>query len=130
MRTFFKAQASSLIASFFDFSTTIVSVQLFGIWYLAGSITGTIAGGWLNFRIGRRWVFKSDDQNVYRQLFKYFLVWAGNLILVTLGVFALTHLARLNYILSKILVSLVVGSTYHYWMQKRFVFLSLNESSL
>ena len=130
MLTFIKAQASSLLASIFDFMTTIVSVQLFGVWYIAGSITGTIAGGWLNFTMGRRWVFKSGESKIYKQLIKYFIVWVGNLVLVTSGVFVLTRVVGLNYILSKLSVSLVVGSTYNYLMQKRFVFLTLHENSI
>lgn len=130
MLTFIKAQASSLLGSIFDFMTTIVSVQIVGMWYIAGSITGTIAGGWLNFTMGRRWVFKSGEPKIYKQLVRYFIVWLGNLTLVTSGVFVLTHVAGLNYILSKLSVSLVVGSTYNYLMQKRFVFLSIHENSI
>lgn len=130
MKVFFKAQAASLLASIADFLTTLVSVQLLGVWYIAGSITGTIAGGWVNFMIGRRWVFQSGAQNIHKQALKYLLVWAGNLLLVTTGVFLLTHVAGFDYIFSKILVSLLVGSIYNYLMQKRFVFLSLHENTI
>jgi putative flippase GtrA len=130
MKIFLKAQAASLFASTVDFLTTLVSVQVLGAWYLTGSVTGTIAGGWVNFSVGRRWVFKSGSQNIHKQAIKYLLVWAGNLLLVTIGVFLLTHVAKFNYIFSKILVSLLVGSTYNYLMQKRFVFLSLHENTI
>ena len=130
MKMFLKAQVASLCASLIDFFTTMVSVQVLGAWYLAGSMIGTIAGGWANFTIGRRWVFKAGAENLHKKILKYLIVWAGNLLLVTTCVFLLTHLAGYNYILSKALISFLIGSTYNYLMQKRFVFLSIHENTI
>lgn len=117
-----KAQSASLLASVFDLLTTMVSVHFFGLWYVAASVTGTIAGGWLNFVMGRNWVFKPYSKRIRLQLTKYLLVWTGNLLLVAGGVFIITRLAGFNYLYSKILVSLTVGLLYNYNMQIRFVF--------
>jgi putative flippase GtrA len=56
------------------------------------------------------------------QAVKYVIVWAGNLLLVSAGVFLLTHYGSLSYLVSKIAVSLIVGFFYNYRLQKRFVF--------
>jgi putative flippase GtrA len=122
MATFIKAQAASLVATMVDFSITIILVELFRCWYLAASVTGTICGGIANFMLGRRWVFRATEKGIPLQAIKYLLVWAGNLVLVSGGVYIATSYGGLNYVLSKILVSIVVGSTYNYLMQKRFVF--------
>jgi putative flippase GtrA len=122
MATFIKAQAASLAATCFDFLTTIVLVNVFGWWYLAGSITGTIAGGVLNFMIGRLWAFSAGEGRIEWQFIKYVLVWTGNLLLNAAGVFMITHYVGLSYVISKILTAIVVGIGYNYVLQKKFVF--------
>ena len=122
MNSFMKAQSASLFASLFDLLITLLGVKFFGIWYVMSSLTGTIAGGWVNFTLGRNWVFKPAHKRIRIQLARYFLVWTGNLLLISGGVFICTHLTGLNYLYSKILVSLTAGLQYNYIMQKRFVF--------
>nr|WP_199081360.1 GtrA family protein [Pedobacter sp. ASV19] len=122
MATFLKAQVASLSASIFDFLTTLVCTQYLHFWYVLGSATGTTVGGIINFTMGRHWVFSAADGKVHHQIFKYVLVWTGNLILTTSGVYLVTHYLTINYILSKILVTCTVGVTYNYLMQKKFVF--------
>ena len=123
MATFVKAQVASLSASIIDFLTTLVCTQVFHIWYVVGSVLGTTAGGIVNFMMGRTWVFQSTERSVRVQIFKYILVWTGNLILTTTGVFLVTHYLHINVVLSKIFVSLTVGTSYNYLMQKKFVFI-------
>ncbi|MFC1222910.1 GtrA family protein [Pedobacter sp. BG31] len=122
MFTFLKAQASSLLASATDFGVTIMAVNLLAWWYLAASITGTVAGGAVNFYVNRKWVFESESTAIRWQILKYILVWAGNLIIVTSGVFMLTHFFNLNYVLAKVLSSVLTGISYNYIMQKQFIF--------
>lgn len=122
MITFLKAQASSLMASAVDFSITALTVSFFGWWYVAGSVTGTVSGGVVNFYINRNWVFDAGFKKIGPQIIKYILVWIGNLILVTLFVYILTHYFHLNYLLSKVAVSIVMGFSYNYYMQKQIIF--------
>jgi putative flippase GtrA len=123
MATFVKAQVASLSASIIDFLTTLVCTQVFHFWYVIGSVAGTTAGGLVNFIMGRNWVFQSTERGVTGQVIKYILVWTGNLLLTTGGVFLVTHYLHVNYILSKIIVSCTIGTSYNYLMQKKFVFI-------
>ena len=122
MATFVKAQASSFIASLFDFLTTVVCKEFFYIWYVIANIIGTIIGGTTNFVLGRLWVFHGKEKSMPQQILKYVLVWSGNAFLNTSGVFLVTHYIGLSYIISKIVVSLIVGFSYNYILQKKFVF--------
>lgn len=124
MVTFVKAQAASLAATIVDFSVFIVLTEWFNCWYLAASITGTISGGVTNFLLGRVWVFDATQGKIPRQALKYVLVWIGNLLLVSGGVFMVTEYARITPLASKIIVSLIVGFSYNYLLQKKFVFKS------
>ena len=122
MIRFAKAQLASSVASFVDYCVTILCVELLGFWYLAGSCTGTIIGGLTNFSLGRNWVFKGGERERHIQLFRYFLVWTGYLLLATTGVYLLTHFGKFNYLVSKLSVTLFLAIAYNYPLQKRFVF--------
>jgi len=122
MLTFIKAQASSLTATLVDYLVTWFCVSFLGLWYVAGSVTGTVVGGCVNFYMGRNWVFNATGKDIKFQILRYILVWCGNLLIVTTGVYILTHFLGINYLLSKILVSGLIGTIYNYFMQKQFIF--------
>ena len=122
MLTFLRAQAASLIASGVDFMMTILAVELVGLWYVTGTIIGTMSGGITHFTLGRTWVFKASDKTIPTQFLKYFMVWNGSLVLNASGVYVVTQYGGVNYIFSKVLVSLFVGFSYNYIIQKKYVF--------
>ena len=122
MITFLKANISSSIASFFDYLITIFLVSFFHIDVVIASTTGTICGGVINFLIGRNWVFESKKRKVREQAARYGIVWAGNLVLNTSGMYVLTKLLKVHFVIAKLFVSLIVGFGYNYIMQKKFVF--------
>jgi len=122
MSTFIKSQASSIISTFFDFLTTIVCKEFFYFWVVFASLLGTLVGGFTNFALGRVWVFKRREKKMPLQVLKYILIWNGNLALSTLGVFIVTHYIGLNYIVAKIMIAVVMGVSYNYLLQKKFVF--------
>lgn len=122
MATFIKANVASLSASGFDYLVTIVLATFFHVDPFKASITGTVCGGILNFFMGRLWVFESKVARLHHQALKYLLVWAGNLFLNAGGMFLLLKVWHLHYLPSKIVVSLIVGFGYNYFMQKKFVF--------
>lgn len=122
MLTFLKAQASSLIATFLDFSTAIVLVNFFEADPFTSSIAGTFLGGVTNFTINRYWVFDAAENRIGGQALKYFVVWMGNLGLNAGGMYLLLEGTNLNYVFSKALVSLIVGIGYNYFFQKKLVF--------
>ncbi len=122
MATFIKAQAASLTATVVDFAVTVILKEWVHCWYLLASILGTLSGGMVNFAMNRRWVFDARDKKIHFQAIKYLLVWIGNLVLVSSGVFILTNYGGISYLVSKITVSVMVGICYNYTLQIRFVF--------
>lgn len=126
MFTFFKANISSLIASVSDYLITITSVQIFSTNPVIGGIIGTTCGGLINFLIGRHWVFVSRSANGYMQGLKYLLVWCGNLVLNATGMYLFTKLG-LNYIITKVVTSVMVALAYNYPLQKHYVFKTIEE---
>src|SRR5882724_10246917 len=121
MFTFIKAQAASLTASFIDFLTTVLVVELLHCWYVWGTIAGTVAGGIAYFLLGRAWVFTVTEKKMLPQIVRYLLVWVGYLLLNASCVFIITHYGGANYIVSKVCVSILLGISYNYGLQKKFV---------
>jgi putative flippase GtrA len=122
MITFLKANVASLAASLSDFLMTILLVQWCTTNVVTAAAAGTVTGGIVNFLIGRHWVFKAGDEKAVRQLWKYALVWTGNLLLNTGGVYVFACQAGLHYAVSKVVTSLLVAFLYNYPLQKNFVF--------
>ena len=122
MLTFLKANISSSIASFFDYLVTIFLVNFFRVDVVMASTAGTVFGGALNFFIGRTWVFESRKRKVHQQAMRYSIVWVGNLVLNTGGMYLLTKQLKVHYLPAKLFVSLLVGFCYNYVLQKKYVF--------
>lgn len=123
MFTFFKAQAASLIATVVDWLVTIVCKELMGVGELASVGLGNITGGITNFLLGRGWVFEAEDKKINNQAFRYLLVWGGNWCLNVGGFYIVKHFyAGIDYRILKMIVALVVGFSYNYFLQKRYVF--------
>ena len=126
MKTFLKANIASLSASFFDYLVTFILAYFLRFDPVFASILGTIGGGIANFLISRYWVFKSVDAPAFHQGKKYFITWAGNLILNAAGVYLLIRFAGLNYMIAKVTTSVIVAVGYNYPIQKNYVFKNIN----
>jgi putative flippase GtrA len=122
MITFIKVQAASILGSIADYLTTIILVELAGCWYLLANFIGNIIGGSLQFVLCRNWAFHAGSGNRQNQITKFALVFFGNLLLSAAGVYLFTHYLRINYIISKTLASVLLGVSYNYIMQKKYVF--------
>jgi putative flippase GtrA len=122
MARFIKAQAASVVATLVDYAITIICREILQVWFVWASALGTLCGGIVHFSLGRRWVFSARHKELKGQMGKYIIVWIGYILLSTGAVYVLTRYASLNYILSKILVSVLMGVGYNYTLHKRFVF--------
>jgi len=122
MGAFFKLQISSLAATIADWLITLALTELFHFWYLFSGIIGTTSGGIIHFLINRNWVFLETETKIFHQVFKYVLAWIGYLGLSVLWLYLLTDLFKINYIVSKIMIAILLGVTYNILMQKHFVF--------
>jgi len=123
-RRFLKAQAASLASSAVDFLTTICLVEGLHAGPVAASVVGNVAGGVTNFYLGRHQVFKVSQHRAASQGVRYAVVWLGSLLLNAGGMYLLADVARANYLLAKLVVSLLVGFGFNYPLQLYFVFRS------
>lgn len=119
---FIKAQLASLSASIIDYSTFLLLNKLFHVPGQLATAAGVTAGGIFNFTVNRRWVFAGTEKNRWGQAAKYILVWCGNFCLNVGGYKVLSQTVNWDPAIIKVLVSLTVGLSYNYILQKRFVF--------
>jgi putative flippase GtrA len=117
-----KAQVASLLGTGADFLVTITCVEVLHSWYLLATVLGNVAGGITNFYLGRYFVFHASQESTPAQGARYFLVWLGSMLLNAAGVYLFTQVLHLNYLHSKIVVSLLVGIGFNYLLQNYFVF--------
>ena len=125
MLIFLKAQLAAVIGSVADFLIYALIVHLTGSSPAMVSLAtaeGAVSGGIVNFLIARKWVFNEGQNNAGVQMARYILVWAGSIVLNTAGMYVVSYFTTINYMIARILVSVLVGVLYNYFLQKRFVF--------
>ncbi|MCL1938185.1 MAG: GtrA family protein [Candidatus Azobacteroides sp.] len=133
--TFIRAQLSSQLASFTDFSVSIILANVFNVFYVYATFIGSVCGGIVNCIVNYRWTFKALRIKKRYVAIKYFSVWICSIYLNTSGIYLMTELLRrtqLNvwlghffdniFIVSKIIISLLVGYVWNYNMQRIFVY--------
>lgn len=121
MFTFLRANIASLLASGCDYLVTIITVEFFSVNVVVAGVLGTICGGIIHFIMGRLWVFRAGKVKVTMQAKKYLLIWIGNLLLNGTGMYVFTKLG-VNYIVTKVATSVLVGWVYNYPLQRWYVF--------
>ena len=121
MFTFLRANIASLLASVCDYLVTIAAVEIFSLNVVVAGVLGTIFGGVIHFVMGRHWVFHAGKVKATGQVRKYLLIWLGNLLLNGLGMYVFTKLG-INYIVTKVVTSTMVGWVYNYPLQRWYVF--------
>jgi putative flippase GtrA len=122
MLTYIKAQAASILGSLADFGMAILLKEVFHRNYILANIIGNICGNMVQFILSRNWAFHAKNKDTSQQMLKYVLFWAGNILLQAAGLYFFKNYTTLNFIQFKTITSLIVGLTYNYFVQKKFVF--------
>lgn len=129
---FLKAQFSAIVATACDFLLTAFLYQVLGMPLVVSTFLGALTGGVVNCVINYRWTFKSQETSKRRIALRYSLVWAGSILLNTLGNvlvisiiegFGSGERASLQLVMIvKTIIAIFVAVFWNYTMQKRFVF--------
>jgi putative flippase GtrA len=121
-RQFIRFQLTALTATCIDFIITIITKEYTGFHYTIAVATGATAGAITAFTLNRYWVFRAVEQHPAGQAIRYVLVAFGSVVLNTIGTYLVTEILITPYLISKALISLIIGFTYSYHFAKRFVF--------
>jgi putative flippase GtrA len=117
-----RSQGVAITATSTDFLVTIFLKEVAGVWYVASNALGAFCGAVVSFLLLRNWAFKRHDEHWHGQAVRYIIASGMSLLLNTGGVWLLTELLDIQYIVSKMIVAVLMGLTVNYWMFKHFVF--------
>ncbi len=122
IESLYKSQFSSIIATTVDFVSLIIFTELLGIYYLISTAMASALGAIVSFFLGRHWAFKKADKNVYVQALKYAVVSGFILICNVGGMYLFTDIFNIQYIFSKIIVSIIIGIFISFPLFRYFVY--------
>ena len=122
---FAKAQLSAFIGGVVDYLVMIICTELLHIHYTVSILISGTIGAVVNFSINRYWTYSANGVGtspVGFQLFKFFLVVAGSILLKAAGTYLLTDKLKVDYRISRLIVDIVVSLGYNYVLQYYWVF--------
>ncbi|MBU2552942.1 MAG: GtrA family protein [Bacteroidetes bacterium] len=122
LSTFLRYNVVSIIATVVDFVVLIGLTEIAHLWYLFSATAGALSGGITGFILERNWVFKRKEVKLATQSTKYLLIWIVSIVLNTGGLYLMVELSGYQYIISKIIVSVMVGVGFNYLMHKYYIF--------
>jgi putative flippase GtrA len=121
-RTLGRHQMGAAIATAVDFASMILLVERAGFSPVLGTAVGASLGGATNFLLGRSWIFRQQTGHWAGQVLRYASVSAASAGLNALGEHVVLDLARLQYVVARVLVSMAVGLLWNFPMHRWFVF--------
>lgn len=125
--SFVRYVISSMIATGVDFVILILFTEVFNLWYIFSATLGAITGGIIGFLLGRNWAFMSKEGSRSSQAIKYAWVWVGSIILNVGLLYIFVEYFDIQYIFSKVIVTILVGIGFNYLLQRNFIFKYVEE---
>ena len=120
--SFIRSQMSSAIATAMDFTVFVFLTEIIKVYYVAAAAIAAFVGAIISFFLGRNWAFSRKDGHLTLQAVRYIITSSTSLLLNTYGIYALTEYAGIQYIYSKIIISLLVGVFFNFFMYRYFVY--------
>jgi putative flippase GtrA len=114
---------AAILSTIADYTLMIVCVELFGLDPTPATAVGAFAGAATNFTLGRFFTYR-DRSDVATQTSRYILVSAMSLGLNALGEHLFHDVLGLQYLVARVITSLIVSNGWNYPMHRFFVFSS------
>jgi len=122
MTSFFRSQASSAVATIFDFGSAGLLHYLLSFHYAIASPIGNIFGAIISFYLGRNWAFKRKDGKISHQAIRYTITSLSSAFINTTGIVFLTESFGVDPGWSKAIIALLVGASFNFLMFRYFVY--------
>lgn len=123
LRLLGKHQLAALAATAVDFGMMVALVESHATGPVLATAIGAVCGAITNFLLGRNWIFPGATiARVQAQAIRYGMVSATSLGLNALGVFVLSTLFLVPYLLSRLAIALIVSIGWNFPLHRHFVF--------
>jgi putative flippase GtrA len=113
---------SSIIATIADYGVMIACVELFGLRPVPATALGALVGGVTSFILGRFFAYRATEEGVVGQTWRYALVSAASLGLNTAGEHLFANILGLQYLVARVITSVIISNAWNYPLQRFFVF--------
>jgi len=114
--------AASIVATVADYLVLIAGVELAHLRPVVATPIGAFAGGVTNFTLGRRFTYRRTDVPAAGQAWRYLIVSGVSLGLNTGGMYLFHDVVHIEYLLARVITSVIVSNAWNYPMQRYFVF--------
>jgi len=122
LESFIKSQFSSIAATTVDFLLLVGLTELLGIYYLVSTAIASAVGAIVSFLLGRHWAFRRAHKGIIAQALKYAIVSLTILLFNVAGMYFFTDILSIQYVFSKIIVSILVGVFISFPLFRYFVY--------
>ena len=114
--------ASAIAATAVDYVVMIALVELVGVRPVSATAIGALAGAITSFSLGRHFTFRAAAEPASSQAWRYGLVSGISLGLNTAGEYLFLHVVGLQYLVARVITSIIVSNGWNYPMYRSFVF--------
>jgi putative flippase GtrA len=114
--------AASIIAAVVDYLVMILGVEVLHLGPVAATPIGAFLGAVTNFTLGRRFTYRRTEAPAVGQAWRYAIVSGTSLGLNTAGEYLFHDLVHIEYLLARVITSVIVSNAWNYPMQRYFVF--------
>ena len=121
-RSWLRHHAAAIAATAADYLIMVGCVELLGLHAVAATPVGALAGALVNFLLGRKFTYHAVDAPAAGQAWRYALVSLASLILNTGGEYLFHVALGIEYLLARMITSVIVSNAWNYPMQRYFVF--------
>jgi putative flippase GtrA len=119
----FRHHAAAVLATVVDYGTMIAGVELAGLTPVAATPIGALAGAITSFTANRYFTYRgASGVRARGQAWRYALVSGVSLGLNTAGEWLFHHVWGVQYMLARVITSIIVSNVWNYPTMKLFVF--------
>jgi putative flippase GtrA len=119
----------ALVVTLIDYAVMVACVERLGLGPVSGAAVGALFGAICSFGRGRWFTYQTIGAAVGAQASRFVLVAGASLGWNAAGEYLFASMLGLQYVVARIITSVIVSNGWNYPMQKLFVF-SIKESSV
>jgi putative flippase GtrA len=125
-RQWLRHNATAVVATGVDYAVMVLLVELAHVGPVAATAVGSLAGAVTSFTMGRHFTYRVANVPARAQAWRYALVSAASLGLNAAGEYLFFHVIGLQYLMARVITSIIVNNAWNYPMQRFFVFSRLH----
>ncbi len=112
----------AILATIVDYAVMVACVEALGLRPVPATLVGAMAGAVTSFTAGRLFIYRATETGVAGQTWRYALVSAASLALNAGGEHLFSDILGLQYLVARVITSVIVSNAWNYPLQRFFVF--------